>query len=103
MIYILYVFWVASFVVCVLCVGSLIRNEKVFKLRMSLLDQVFAFPDYEWRLKVFKSVSYNQMVHSFKSIKAESFYPDLSFLKPSISKQDGESVLSPMQLPKPIE
>lgn len=64
--------------------GMWYRNSQVFKLRNEIIDKVFSYSDWPWRRDVYKSVSYNEMMLDFwKPIKAESFYKDLSFLKPS--------------------
>lgn len=58
------------------------RNNRVYNLRTDLIDKVFSYPDYQWRVLIMKSVSYNRMVYSFwKSIKVESFYKDISFIQ----------------------
>lgn len=63
-------------------IGSLlIRNSKVYKLRQKMVDKIFSFSDWKWRLKIYETVSYNAMLYKFwKPVVPESFYDDLSFL-----------------------
>lgn len=71
----------------------LYRSSKVAKLRQEIIHDIFKFIDFDWRVDVFHSVSYGKMVFSVKPIKPESFYKDMSFLKPST-----KPVLSFMQI-----
>lgn len=65
------------FTVCLGC-----RNPRVFKLRNHMLDKIFSCDDYEWRISIFHTVSYDKMVYQFwKPIKPEAFFTDISFLK----------------------
>lgn len=58
------------------------RNSRVFQFRREISDIVFATDDWQWRLKVYRTVTYDQMMLQFwKPVKPESFYKDLSFLE----------------------
>ena len=66
------------------CVGiwsiiTIFRNQIVLQYRLKLIDKIYSFSDWEWRLEVFHSVSYNKMVGQFWR-RCDSFYPDKSFI-----------------------
>lgn len=58
------------------------RNKKVGRLRHQMISIIFSFPhDYEWRVKEYRTVSYNTMLYKFWiPLKVENFYKDMSFL-----------------------
>jgi hypothetical protein len=70
------------------------RNNKVFKLRQGIIEKIYDHIDYEWRVEEFHKVSYNKMVLSFRRIRPESFYKDVSF----IYGHREEAILSPFQV-----
>ncbi len=72
----------------ILCQTMIVRNDKVYKYRKELLAKmgsamiadVKADRPWRWRVEVFDSVSYNEMVNQcWKPL--DSFYPDKSFLE----------------------
>lgn len=65
------------------------RNEKTFRFLVSLYGKIDILSkqdinqgkDFEWRLKVFETVSYDDIYNKFwLPLKPESFWDDLSFL-----------------------
>lgn len=61
------------------------RGKRVFKLRRALIEEIFSFEDWKWRIKVYETVSFEDMAWRFwMPVREESFYKDLSFLKPSL-------------------
>lgn len=71
----------AAGVIVVVTVGAMIRNTQVYNYRLRLLDTINqAGPlDWHWRLKVYDSVSYSQMLCQFWR-PLDSFYPDKAFI-----------------------
>lgn len=77
----------------------LYRNIGIYRMRMRLLGQISAaanadeargdFYGFMWRLKLYESVTYNEQVNSFKRIKPESWWDDLSFIDPSATGLKG--------------
>lgn len=58
------------------------RNYRVFTVRSEMSDVVFNTNDWQWRLQVYKSVTYDDMMLQFwKPVKPKYFYKDLSFLE----------------------
>lgn len=84
-------------VIIALCGVSMYRTKRVAKLRRQILDDIFKFMDYEWRLKVYESVSFEKMVFNWRPIKPESFYKDLTFMQGYMPSQP---VKSPLQMSK---
>ncbi len=71
--------------VCVLLViaatAMAFRISRVGKLRMSMLDDIFEFADWKWRLEKFHQVDFKTMVWKWwRPVKAESFYSSTQFL-----------------------
>lgn len=65
------------------------RNNQVYKYRTDLIDKIYSFPDWGWRAKVFRSVSYDEMmVNPFRSLS--TYYPDKSFIGPAKETPDGK-------------
>ena len=65
---------VLPIVLFALSVYMLIRNELVSRLRGKLIDTVFQGDNWQKKVEIYRSVSYNRMMLSFKPIKLESFY-----------------------------
>lgn len=73
------------------CIGALIRNEAVYRFRMSLLRSIRVASqvdiaagrfDWQWRYAAFEDASYAAMMHQFwKPLRAEEWYADTSFLE----------------------
>lgn len=68
------------------CVIRLYRNNRVYLYRKFLIDVIWEVmdssskDDLSWRLAVYNSVTYNEMVTKFWK-PLDSFYKDKSFLK----------------------
>ena len=69
-----------------------IRVHPVAKFRNNLIDQISdaahqdiknGLHNWMWRYNYFETVSFDRCVYSFKPLKAENFYSDTSFLKPT--------------------
>jgi hypothetical protein len=66
----------------------LIRNDRVYRFRGNLLKKVstaakndiYNNRPWVWRYDVLTSVPYNKMLYSFKKLKPENFWDDLSFI-----------------------
>lgn len=76
------------------CGAILIRNDRVYRFRMELLNKVGAAADRDiqarrdwmWRYEAFRKVSYREMMYPvWKPLKAESFYDDVQFLYSNIN------------------
>lgn len=75
------IFTIITFMLIFGIIVALIRNHLVWIFRKRLLDKVFSFDDYEWRINIFLSVEYYTMFYKFwKPLKAEYFYEDVAFL-----------------------
>ena len=59
----------------VLCVYFFIRNCYVYQFRNQIIDLILDFENYDSLVEVYESVSYNQMVLSFKRLTLENWYP----------------------------
>lgn len=70
------------------------RNYKIFRMRTEIIEKIFDHIDYEWRIEEFHKVSYDQMMLSFRRIRPESFYKDVSF----IDGHGKEPTISPFQI-----
>jgi hypothetical protein len=72
-----------SFIGLLFCLFMIRRNNKVYLYRSAMSDIIFGFGvgDYKWRLKVYDSVSYQDMMRKWWK-KLPDFYPDKSFLDP---------------------
>lgn len=77
------------------CVVMLCRNDLVYRMRIKMINTIFSYLDWQWRMKEYEKINYFQMVNCFWKwpVKPETFYADTSFLKPT----DG-LVKSPFQL-----
>ncbi len=62
-------------VLLVLCVYFFIRNCYVYQFRNQIIDLILDFENYDSLVEVYESVSYNQMVLSFKRLTLENWYP----------------------------
>lgn len=62
-------------VLLVLCVYFFIRNCYVYQFRNQIIDRILDFEEYDSLFEVYESVSYNQMVLSFKRLTLENWYP----------------------------
>jgi len=63
-----------------LLIALLIRNNRVHDYRIDLIEQMFRFSDWEWRVEAYEEVSYFEQVLKFWK-PLDSFYEDKSFLK----------------------
>lgn len=64
-------------------VGFLYRNNDVYKFRIKILNQIPFSENFMWRYEIYERVKYNEMLFQFwKPLKIETWYNDLSFLKP---------------------
>ena len=67
----------------------LFKNEQVGKFRIKLINKIKEGAkediknnkDWKWRYKEFDKVNYNKMIYSFKKLKPENFWDDISFLE----------------------
>lgn len=62
-------------VLLILCVYFFIRNCYVYQFRNQIIDSILDFEEYDSLFEVYESVSYNQMVLSFKRLTLENWYP----------------------------
>lgn len=62
-------------VLLILCVYFFIRNCYVYQFRNQIIDLILDFENYDSLVEVYESVSYNQMVLSFKRLTLENWYP----------------------------
>lgn len=62
-------------VLLILCVYFFIRNCYVYQFRNQIIDRILDFEEYDSLFEVYESVSYNQMVLSFKRLTLENWYP----------------------------
>lgn len=62
-------------VLLILCVYFFIRNCYVYQFRNQIIDCILDFEEYDSLFEVYESVSYNQMVLSFKRLTLENWYP----------------------------
>lgn len=62
-------------VLLILCVYFFIRNCYVYQFRNQIIDRILDFEEYDSLFGVYESVSYNQMVLSFKRLTLENWYP----------------------------
>lgn len=62
-------------VLLILCVYFFIRNCYVYQFRNQIIDLILDFEEYDSLFEVYESVSYNQMVLSFKRLTLENWYP----------------------------
>lgn len=84
------IWFVIAILSLVWCVIELIRNNRVFKYRITILDRVSVAAksdlkkdrDYTWRYDAFIVVNYEKMVFKFWK-PLDSFYKDFSFLDPA--------------------
>jgi hypothetical protein len=71
------------------CFIDLRRNDKVHDYRIYLINRIQEAVEadiannrpWEWRLEVYRSVSYNDMMKHW-SVPLDKFYPDKSFINP---------------------
>lgn len=61
-------------VLLILCVYFFIRNCYVYQFRNQIIDRILDFEEYDSLFEVYESVSYNQMVLSFKRLTLENWY-----------------------------
>jgi hypothetical protein len=75
------ILWTILMLLLAFAIYILIRNQKVYRYRRRMADVVFSASvwDYKWRLQVYESVTYNDMMLRFWK-PLDSFYPDKSFL-----------------------
>lgn len=62
-------------VLLVLCVYFFIRNCYVYQFRNQIIDRILDFEEYDSLFEIYESISYNQMVLSFKRLTLENWYP----------------------------
>ena len=62
-------------VLLILCVYFFIRNCYVYQFRNQIIDRILDFEEYDSLFEVYESVSYDQMVLSFKRLTLENWYP----------------------------
>lgn len=62
-------------VLLILCVYFFIRNCYVYQFRNQIIDRILDFEEYDSLFEVYESVSYNQIVLSFKRLTLENWYP----------------------------
>lgn len=66
----------------IFCIAQLFRTMEVAKLRHNMIDLIFQNDDYEWRVEVYESVSFGEMMLKFwRPIKVDAFYPNDAFLR----------------------
>jgi len=61
------------------------RNDDVYTFRTNLISIMFDVSkneaDYQWRYKIYDSVTYENMLNAKCPLEIEYFYPDTSFIK----------------------
>lgn len=68
------IFWTVLGFVFVFSIYMIHRCLAISKLRQDIMDMCLEAPNYQTALNVYRSVSYDKMLYSFKPIKMESFY-----------------------------
>ena len=68
-----------NFILFVFCLMTLIRNNMVYRYRISMLNRIFdatrGTENFDKYIEIYKSVSYHEMLYKFwKSF--DSFYPE---------------------------